>query len=233
MAFDIVTTVALRPDGLAAFQEQVTELASRAAKKNDPWRWTAHQTQFGQELAIHFVTQAETFEQIQSLGTIETLWTRVLGDAKGREAMLRANASLQSVQSSISIARPDLSYAEGLAAPAEYPYAAVTTARARPGQAEACEELIRKLAEAIPKVGEPTRMLAYQVLFGELGGYWSVRPLRSLAELDRQRPAPTLLSDAFGSAEGGLLWRTGSEAIEQARREIVRLVAELSNPPQG
>ena len=52
--------------------------------------------------------------------------------------------------------RPDLSY------PAEFeqrafPAALVTLVRAQPGKQEACEELIRKVAEAIPKLGEPAQ----------------------------------------------------------------------------
>jgi hypothetical protein len=109
----------------------------------------------------------------------------------------------------------------------------VTSLRARPGQAEACEELIRKIAEAIPKTGDAARIITNQSIIGELNLYWTVRPLRSLSELDEQLPAPELLNKAFGPAEGGLLWRTGSEAVDQARREITGYVPELSNPPQS
>lgn len=233
MALDRVTSVVVRPERLPVFQESVALLASAAAEKGDPFHWTAHRTLFGEGLAIHFVSQAETFEEIERQGTVDALWVRVLGGTEGPEAYARTNACIQSVQQTISVQRADLSYAEGLERPAGLPYAIVTSARARPGHAEACEELIRKVAEAIPKVGDPARLLAYQVMFGPMGAYWTVRPLRDLAELDRQLPAPELLNQAFGHAEGGLLWRSGSEAIEEARREVVQLLPELSHPPQA
>ncbi len=47
---------------------------------------------------------------------------------------------------------------------------------------------------------------------------------------DRGQPSqPRLLTQAFGSAEGGLIFRGGIEAIEEARREIVVLREDLSN----
>jgi hypothetical protein len=57
------------------------------------------------------------------------------------------------------------------------------------------------------------------------------RPLRSLEELDAQLPAPELLERAFGPGEGGLIWRSGNEAIVEARREIMAYREDLSNPP--
>ena len=59
-----------------------------------------------------------------------------------------------------------------------------------------------------------------------------MRPLRSLADLDQQLSGPELLNKAFGTAEGGLIWRNGTEALEQAQRQIVALREDLSNPPR-
>ena len=219
MAYDLVTSVTVRPDGLVQFQEAVATLAAACQKKKEPWRYTAHQTLFGQSLTLHFASQAESFEGIQELGTVEELWLRVLGEQAGLEAMGRANDSIQNLEQTVSVDRPDLSYAEGIGSPAEYPYAVVTTAQARPGHTEAAEEL--------------TRMIVYQVVFGQIGAYWTVRPLASLAELDQQLPAPELLTQAFGNAEGGLIWRSGTEAVEQARREVLRFRPDLSHPPAG
>lgn len=233
MALDRVTSVSLRPDRVLQFQEQVAGLARAAAEKDERWRWTAHQTIFGEGLTLHFASRAESFEEIEQQGDVNDLWIRAMGEDAAREGFARANESIQTLAQTISMERPDLSYAEGLGSPADHPYAVVTMVRARPGHTEEAEELIRKIAEAIPKVGDPARMLAFQVMFGEIGAYWSLRPLRSLEDLDRQLPAPELLNQAFGHAEGGLLWRSGTQAIEHARREILRYVPELSHPPQA
>ena len=42
-------------------------------------------------------------------------------------------------------------------------------ARARPGHADALEELVRKVAEAIPKVDDPARISTWQSYFGDMG----------------------------------------------------------------
>lgn len=230
MAISRVTSVTISPGRLATFQERIAELAAAASKKAEAWRWTAHQTVFGEGAVVHFASQAENFAEVETQGQVDGLWGRVLGEKLGAEAMTQANECIQSIQQTLSIDRPDLSYTEDVGGPGDLPYAVITTVRAQPGQAETCEELIRKIAEAIPKVGDPARIVSYQVMFGDIGAYWTVRPLRSLADLDQQLPAPELLNQAFGTAEGGLLWRTGSEAVQEARREVVLLVPELSNP---
>lgn len=229
MGINRVNTVTLRPDRIVAFQEQVAELAHMAAEQDDAWHWTAHQVLFGEGPRVHFASRAETFAEIDAQGQVDQLWLRVLGEKRGLEAMQRAQECVASVEQTVSIDRPDLSYIDDLASPAEYPYAAITLVRARPGQAEGCEELIRKVAEAIPKTGDPSKLMAFQVTFGQLNAYWTLRPLRSISELDQQLPATELLNQAFGHAEGGLLWRSGSETIEDARREVLLYLPELSN----
>lgn len=231
MGFDRIHTITLRPGRIVEFEECVAELANEAANKESSWLWTAHQTVFGEGVTIHFASRCESFEQIEAQGQVGGLWARVLGESKGLELMSRANDCIENVQQTISMDRPDLSYAAGVMPPQEYPCAVVTMVRARPGQYEACEELIRKVAEAIPKVGDSSRLIANQVVFGRMGSYWTLRPLRGLGELDRQLPATELLNQAFGHAEGGLLWRSGNEAIEEARREVVVYHPELSNLP--
>ncbi len=41
--------------------------------------------------------------------------------------------------------------------------------------------------------------------------------------------AAVLLNEAFGAAEGGLIFRSGLQAIEQVERNIVSLLPDLSN----
>jgi hypothetical protein len=229
MALQIVNSVAVRPDRLVPFRESIQELATAAREGGESWSWIAHQTLFGTSTRLHFASVASDFEQLAERGTIEDLWHRVLGEKRGAGGFQRANECIQSAEQTVAIDRPDLSYEEGLDATASYPFAVVTVATARPGHADAAEELIRKIAEAIPKVGDPARLLAFQSVMGTLNTYWTVRPLRQLRELDHQRPAPELLNQAFGPAEGGLIWRSGMDAVESGRRVIMAAVPELSN----
>jgi hypothetical protein len=178
---------------------------------------------------IHFVSEAPDFAAIGVRGLPDELVRRLLGEKDGNEWLQQANECVLAVRQTISRERPDLSYPPERTV-RRYPVALVTVLRARPGRQEACEELLRKVAEAIPKAGDPARLVAYQTLVGELTQYWTVRPLEDLGQLDRQTQPSDLLNKAFGAAEGGLIFRTGLEAIEQVRREIGFYREDLSNP---
>lgn len=230
MALQIVNSVGLRPDRLFQFRECVAELAAAARDSGETWTWTAHQTLFGTSTNLHFASVAGDFAELGERGTVEDLWLRVLGEKRGAAGFIRANECLQTAEQTVSIDRPDLSYEEGLDPADPYPVAVVTVARVRSGRADAAEELIRKIAEAIPKTDDPARILTFQTVVGDMSAYWTVRPLKDLRALDAQKPAPDLLTSAFGASEGGLIWRSGMEAIESGRREIMRSVSELSNP---
>ena len=232
MPFTIVNSVTIRPALVRQFEEAVGELASQAAQKRELWQWTGHQAVFGDTGTMHFAYQADDFASLEKLGTLEELYARVLGEERGREVQDRANECVESGRHTVSIERADLSYPPDQIEAAEFPLAIVTTARVRPGRTEECEELIRKIAEAIPKVDDPARIISYQTVLGDLNEYWTVRPLRELAELDRHRPAPELLNQAFGAAEGGLIWRAGSEAIQEVQRQVMSYREDLSNPPR-
>jgi hypothetical protein len=67
-------------------------------------------------------------------------------------------------------------------------------------------------------------------MVGILSEYWTARPLEDLSELDDQLTPAELLDQAFGVAEGGLIYRTGLEANEEVQRQIVVYRQDLSNP---
>jgi hypothetical protein len=232
MSLNVVNSVTLRPEEAIEFLQLVGEFASKAKAKKDAQHWEAYRTLFGNNQIVHFTSRGEKFAEIGPRGDIQALWQRVLGEKPGLQHFARTNACIQSAQQTIAIERADLSYSPAASASAP-PFALVTAVRARPGQAEALEDLLRKLAEAIPKADDPTRLESYQVLVGELSSYYTVRPLDELADLDEQLPAPELLARAFGQAEGGLIWRSGSAAVEHGERSIVALVPELSNSQAG
>jgi hypothetical protein len=224
-----VLSVDIKPDRIFDYQEIAAELASHAREQSEPFHWTAHEVVYGGASTLHFGTRIDNFGDLAKRGLPIEMVIRVLGEARGSEAMREFGAATQSTRTSISVDRPELSYpaeAEGRTAPA----AAVTLLRARAGQLEACEELIRKIAEAIPKVGDPARMTTFQTVIGDLSRYWTLRPLDDIAALDSHLPPSELLDQAFGAAEGGLIYRAGLEAIEHAKRNIVVYREDLSNP---
>jgi len=234
MALITINTDVVRPDRLRRYEALVKELASQARKQDEGWRWTAHFTAYGntESATFHYVQQTESFAQLQQQGEVDEMVRRVMGEKAGEEMLQEANECLLASRRGISRDRPDLSYPPD---PGQTTSAAalISVARARPGRQEAVEEILRKIAEAIPKLDEPIRITTYQTVIGDALQYWTVRPLDELGDLDEQLTVSDLLEKAFGPAEGGLIFRSGLEAVEQLERSITIYRDELSNAPQS
>ncbi len=232
MALTSVFTVMLRPEKARAYEQGLQRITERARAKKDAFRWTAHQTIGGEVGTLHFVSEAADWAALGSRDvTPAHLVLRLFGETDGARLLEELSACTLGAQQTIGRERPDLSYppdARELARE-RAPFALVTRIRARAGQQDACEELIRKIAEAIPKVDDPAHITTLQSLIGDLRLYWTVRPLRALADLDRQSLPADLLNRAFGPGEGGLVFRSGMEAMEGAERSLVMLRPDLSN----
>jgi hypothetical protein len=231
MALTTTLSAQIRPDALRRYEMAVQRLAEAAKKKREKLNWTTHQTRFGEQMRFYFVSSVDTFRALGDRGTLPELAGRALGN--DALAWLDEVASFTVAQRFVvSIDRPDLSYARSEMRPVPAPFASVARLRVRLGAREAAEELIRKLAEAIPKVDDPTTLITRQVLIGNPADYTLIRPLQGLGDLDAQRPPDRLLTEAFGASEGGLIFRNGGDAIEHIEREIVAYRPDLSNPPQ-
>jgi hypothetical protein len=225
-----VLSAQIRPDRLRRYEELVQELSERAVAEEEEIHWTAHQTLFGETGTMHYAVSAADFSEIAARGRVDEMVERVLGSQEGARWLDGLGECVTAQQSTLSVDRPELSYPPPETDPSAFPCSVLTVIRARPGGQEACEELIRKVAEAIPKVDDSSRMISFQTLMGDLGTYWTVRPLADLSELDRQLPPAELLNQAFGAAEGGLIFRSGLEAIEQVQRSALIYRPDLSNP---
>ena len=224
-----VLSVQTRPDRWQRYEELLQKLTEAAASRADESHWTAHQTVFGHLNTIHFASRGDDFAEISSRGTAQEMIERVFGSEEAERFMTEIGDCAVSQESSISIDRPELSYP-----PAEegrtFPAAVLTVIEASPSRQEACEEVIRKIAEAIPKVDDKARLITYQTVVGNLAEYWTVRPVDDLSELDGQRTPQELLIQAFGSAEGGLIYRSGLDAMTSMQRSILAYRPDMSNP---
>jgi hypothetical protein len=225
-----VLSIQIRPGTNRRYEELVGELARKAVAKKERFRWEAHQTILGEAQAYHFVSRCDDFAGFQARGTPAELFERVLGGREAAQFQDRSSELAVATQNNLSLERPDLSHPPDERDATRHPFAMVTVIRARPGGQEAIEELLRKLAEAIPKVDDPARLVTFQTLIGDLRTVWTVRPMASLSDLDAQRMPNQLLDDAFGRAEGGLFWRSAIDAIESAHRSITVYRPDLSNP---
>lgn len=230
MSLTTVLSISLIPAKTRSYEEGVRRIAEQATQKRDAFQWRTYQVVAGQQGVLHFVSQAQDFTALAKRDvTPQALVLRLLGDKEGAQVGEQLASCSTASRYTIARERPDLSYPpESLTE--RYPMSVVTVLRARPGHQDAAEELIRKIAEAIPKVDDPARLVAYQTMVGDLRTYWTVRPIRSLADLDQQLAPADLLTKAFGAAEGGLISRSGTEALEHAERSIMLLRPDLSNP---
>jgi hypothetical protein len=224
-----VLSVQTRPDRWQSYEEAVQRLSEAAVDRKEENHWTAHQTAFGQMGAIDFVSPADDFAEIAARGTVPEMIERVLGGVEAERFLSELGECVTAQHNFLATDRPDLSYP-----PAEagriFPAAVLTRLVAIPGRQEACEEVIRKVAEAIPKVDDTARLITYQTVVGNLAEYHSVRPIEDLSELDDQRTPQDLLVQAFGPAEGGLIYRSGLDAMTSLQRSILIYRPDLSNP---
>jgi len=224
-----VISVDLRSGTKRRYLDLCRELAEQARNIHDPLQWTTHETQIGRTNRINFVINAADFAELDKQGTGDEMVGRVLGEKRALEWLDEVESCVENQIQEISVDRPELSYVSSELSPATMPVAIVSVAQARPGQQEGCEELLRRIAEAIPKVSDSGQIMTYQTVVGDLSRYWTVRPLASLAELDEQLPATQLLIEAFGAAEGGLIFRSGLDAIAVVERSIVVYRPEQSS----
>jgi hypothetical protein len=227
----IMTAVryAVRPGQLAVFESQVARVAEAASQTQDPPFWTCGQVAGGELGSFIIAMWSESVAEAVEREDAAALVARLFEEDEAIELMQRVGRSLESVSSTIMRDAPALSYSEEREA--EIPIAAVVNRIAvRPGHLEACEELIRKVAEAVPKTGDIRRFTTYQPIIGDLQTRVTVRPILDLTELDETLPLEELLADAFGAAEGGLIYRAGLESMQRVRSELVRLRPDLSNP---
>ena len=231
MALTSLLSVQVQPGGIGRYTAAIQRLAETARNKKESFTWGTFDTLFGAEPRTRFVSSADSFEALGKRGTVPELVVRVLGAGEAPRFIEEIGACVASQSLTVSIDRPDLSYVPRPFAPGEIKAASVTRVLVQPGMRESYEELIRKIAEAIPKLDEPAQLLTRQTIVGNTAEYIAIRPLHELSELDAHRTPEQLLTQAFGPSEGGLIFRNGGAAILQITREIVGYRADLSNPP--
>jgi hypothetical protein len=219
----------VRPDQLDGYEEKIRQLSERAAARKEAFHWNTFQTAIGELGNFYYAAAAESWSALEKRGDARQLVQRLMGEKEGRRWLAETAACLLGAVQTVSVDRPELSYAQDASPRA--PFALVTLVRVRPGQQEEFEEFIRKIAEAIPKVDDRWRLVTRQIVVGNLREYRTLRPLRNLAQLDTLPPPEQLLGQAFGAAEGGLVYRNGMAAIEHVERRVLSLRADLSNPP--
>ena len=217
-----------RPGSMIAFEDVIARLSEAAAEQDYERPWTAYQTLHGTIGNISFITLHESWQKLAQQVPPATVFQDLFGPEQGRELFAEANACLDELESIVAVDRPELSYPE---AELEGPPAFMqfTQIRARAGAQEECEELIRKVAEAIPKVDDPTRFTAWQTLLGDRQMYGIALPLSGIGDLDWRLSPADLLEKAFGSSEGSLIYRQGRQAISELKTSISVYREDLSN----
>jgi hypothetical protein len=226
MALLSVLSARIRPERARAYEEGVRRIAQRAAERKEKAHWQAQEVAFGSMGTLYLIQEFADWAGLGEQDPPPTYLTRLFGEREGTKLYHEISECLAELRYTVSQDRPDLSYAPNVrATPA---LTLVTFLRARPGSLPACEELIGKVAEAIPKADDPSRLLAYQTVIGDLRTYWTVRPIQRVEELDQVLPPQELLVRAFGAAEGDRIYRKGIDALQHAERQMTVLRPDLS-----
>ncbi|HME70475.1 MAG TPA: hypothetical protein VKM54_11495 [Myxococcota bacterium] len=227
MALLTVLSVQMRPGRSPAYEESIRRIAQRAADRKEGGRWQAQEVAFGSIGTLYFVQEHADWAALGEQDPPPVYLARLFGEREATKLYHEMTECLAELRYTVSQDRPDLSYAPQVHA-APPALTLVTFLRARPGSIPACEELIGKVAEAIPKADDPSRLLAYQTVIGDLRTYWTVRPIQRVEELDQVLPPQELLVRAFGAAEGDRIYRKGIDALQRAERQMTVLRPDLS-----
>ncbi|HYB12057.1 MAG TPA: hypothetical protein VEG67_01220 [Myxococcota bacterium] len=227
MALLNVLSVRVRPERAHSYEEAVRRVAQRAAERREGAHWQAQQVAFGTLGTLYFVQEHADWATLGEQDPPPSYMARLFGPREGAKLYHEMAECLAELRYTVSQDRPDLSYAPHtrVAPPA---LTLVTFLRARPGSIPACEELIGKVAEAIPKADDPSHLQVYQTVIGDLRTYWVVRPIQRVEELDQVLPPQELLVRAFGAGEGDRLYRKGIDALQRAERQMTVLRPDLS-----
>jgi hypothetical protein len=226
MSILTVLTYTLRPEKLAQWEGAMVRITNAANKANDPMHWMYSEALGGEANNVNLGFLDESMAQAAARESAPQFLLRLFGAKEGASQLAETSECIQSVETMMLRDRPELSYP---ADRAEVPVAFVTTQLTfHPERQEECEEMIRKIAEAVPKVGEPRHFTIYQPVIGNMRQIGSVRSIFDLAQLDQVLPLRQLLNEAFGAAEGGVIYRTGMEAVEEMRTRLLRVRPELS-----
>lgn len=109
-------------------------------------------------------------------------------------------------------------------------YITVITAKAHPGRYADFEDYIKKLNAAAAKIGNKTRVDAYQFVQGaSIYQYDFVTAVPTLALLDTEPGTQALLIKAYGEAEARKVLVAGRAAIQEAVSQVMRVRPELSS----
>jgi hypothetical protein len=227
MSLTTVLSVSVRPERMSTYEALVHRMADRALKQKEAFEWAAYQVVVGPLGTIHFVSEVNDWAAFAAREPVELLIRRLMGETEGAQLLDQIGQCVLSEAFVIGRERSELSYPPSTPAP-HVATGMVTLLHVRPGGEEACEELIRKTAQAIPKVDDPRRFVAHQAIVGDPRTYWIVTPLSDVAALDRMLAPYDLLVKAFGP-EGVLIYRTGFDAIDRIERQMTMLRPELSN----
>ena len=227
MALVTVLSAYTRPGRSAAYEANVRRIAQRAADRKERLHWQAQQVAFGSIGTLYFVQEHADWATLGEQDPPPAYLARLFGEREGTELYHEMAECLAELRYTVSQERPDLSYTPHgpVTSPA---LTLVTFLRARPGGLPACEELIGKVAEAIPKADDPSHLFAYQTVIGDLRTYWTVRPIQRVEELDQVLPPQELLVRAYGADEGERLYRKGIDALQRAERQMTVLRPDLS-----
>lgn len=219
----------IRPEKTTDFESIVARVADRARERDEDLHWTCGQVIAGNVTRYSIVMSSETLAEAAERDSSAVLMARLFGEEQGQKMQFEIGECIAEVQSSMLRDRLELSY-PGEQITAQPIAIVLLRAEIQPGQQIEAEELFRKVAEAIPKVGDARRFTVWQPVIGNLGEIFSVRPVFDLSELDEVGTVPELLTSAFGASQAKKMYKAGLESLASVETELLLLREDLSHP---
>ena len=223
-----VSRNSVQQSAIPRYERIVRFIAERARQDKDTFKWNARITTGAAGRTIGFVSRVEGFAELSTREEPDAMIRRLFGEADGTALLESLGEGVTSSSYTVSTIRDDLSNSPPQ--PAESaPLILLTRIRATRDGVLGVEELIRKVGEAVTKVGDERQTLVLQTTIGDLRGYTVAQAVSDPAQLDKQATVPELLLKAFGQSEGEKIFSEGTACIEQVETELSTARPDLSN----
>ena len=212
--------VSVRIGDIIEHEEAVRRVAEKAKKDKPALDWIAYQIYAGEGGLYFYTSQAEIMAEILARETTPAMVLRLFGEKNGTALLKQINQGVESIQTLAFQPREDLSCAAEPSLDQPAPFVLRSRIRVCRGGQRACEELLRKVTEAVSKVDDERRFTTLQTVLGDAMEYSIVQLIHDPTQLDRERRVPDLLNAAYGAAEGGALLNAGRDAIDSIQVDL-------------
>jgi quinol monooxygenase YgiN len=225
----------VKPEKRAAYEAAIKKLIeANRANKGDTW--IAVSPAYGEQMETIYFASARV--GMSSIEPAMELFEKSVGKAYGQAGAMKLfqdlGACTSETHGELRVRRPDLSvnFPESAADRARLigasRWIALTTVWLRPGKLDTFIDEAKAVKRAIESGGSGLQIGVSQAITGPLALYFA-RYVKSLADLET---GPASLAQVLGPEAYQKLQQVTVDCALNSRRELLRVMPELSNPPE-